>query len=250
VIDGATKITITFSGNKQYSANVIGQDHDLDLAVLKIDANEQFPVLSLGDSNKMRVGEWVVAIGNPYGLDHTVTDGLVSAKGRPMKIEDRNYTNLIQTDAAINPGNSGGPLLNLSGEVIGINTAVNVEAQGIGFAIPINTAKDVLNDLIGKGKIAHPYLGVNLQSMDNNLAAYMGIPIQGALVVTVIQGSPAYQAGIQQYDVIISIDNENITDADSLLSVLKSKKVGDIVNLGIIRNRQTISASVTLGNKP
>ncbi|HWP96027.1 MAG TPA: trypsin-like peptidase domain-containing protein [Syntrophomonadaceae bacterium] len=250
VIDGATKITVTFSGDKKYSATVIGKDYDLDLAVLKIAADEQFPVLNLGDSDHMRVGEWVVAIGNPYGLDHTVTAGVISAKGRPLKIEDRNYRNLIQTDAAINPGNSGGPLLNISGEVIGINTAVNVEAQGIGFAIPINTAKDILNDLIANGKIDHPYLGIYLQSMDNNMANYLSVPNLGALVVNVIKNSPADQAGIKKYDVIVGFDEQGIKDADSLLTAIKSKQAGDTVHLDIIRNSQHIDVPVTIGEKP
>lgn len=250
VIDGASKITVTFSGTKKYSATVIGKDYDLDLAVLKIAADEQLPVLPLGDSDAMRVGEWVVAIGNPYGLDHTVTAGVISAKGRPLKIEDRSYSNLIQTDAAINPGNSGGPLLNINGQVIGINTAVNAEAQGIGFAIPINTAKEVLSDLISKGKTVHPYLGVYLQSMDSDLASYLGVPNQGALVVNVIAGSPAAQAGIKQYDVITSFNQQAIQDADSLISAIKNTKPGDSVKLDIIRSGQHLDVAVTIGEKP
>jgi S1-C subfamily serine protease len=151
VINGADKITVTVQGYKNpLQASVIGADYDLDLAVLKVQA-KNLPSLKLGDSNKIRVGNWVIAIGNPYGLDHTVTVGVISAKGRPVTVENRNYKNLLQTDASINPGNSGGPLLNLAGEVIGINTAV-AQAQGIGFAIPSKTANDVIQQLITKGK--------------------------------------------------------------------------------------------------
>lgn len=250
VIDGATQITVTFSGNKKYNATVLGQDYDLDLAVLKIQAQETFPVLTLGDSDKARVGEWVVAIGNPYGLDHTVTVGVVSAKGRPMKIEGRSYRNLVQTDAAINPGNSGGPLLNTRGEVIGINTAVNTQAQGIGFAISVNTAKEIINELISKGKIERPYMGVYLQSMDENLAKYLGVPAQGALIASVIQGGPAQQAGLQKYDVIISVDGQKIDTADSLQTLLSTKQVGDKIALVIFRNQTEMAVSLSLQEKP
>lgn len=250
VIEGARKITVSFSGSRQYQAQVVGQDRDLDLAVLKINTEEQLPTLSLGDSNSMRVGDWVVAIGNPYGLDHTVTAGVVSAKGRPLTIEDRRYSNLFQTDAAINPGNSGGPLLNLNGQVIGINTAVNASAQGIGFAIPINTAKSVLSELIDKGKVAHAYLGVQLQDMDEKLAGYLGTSNQGAVVINALPGSPAAQAGLQRYDVIIALDQQIVVDADTFLSMIKSRQVGDSVSLTIIRSGQQMAVPATLGEKP
>jgi len=148
VIDGATVITVTIAGKSQtVSAQVVGSDKDLDLAVLKVNAGSNLPYLKLGDSDNSRVGDWAIAIGNPYGLDNTVTVGVISAKGRPVTVQDHNYPNLLQTDASINPGNSGGPLLNLNGEVIGINTAVDEQAQGIGFAIPINTAKNLIDSV-------------------------------------------------------------------------------------------------------
>jgi S1-C subfamily serine protease len=149
VIDGATSITVTIAGQSQpVSAQVINSDKDLDLAVLKVNAGTDLPYLKLGDSDNTPVGSWAIAIGNPYGLDHTVTVGVISAKGRPIAVQDRNYTNLLQTDASINPGNSGGPLLNLDGQVVGINTAVDEQAQGIGFAIPSNTALTFLDSVI------------------------------------------------------------------------------------------------------
>jgi S1-C subfamily serine protease len=148
VIEGANKISVTVIGfDKEIEARVVGSDYDLDLALLKIDAGGSLPFLTLGNSDQIRVGNWVIAIGNPYGLDHTVTTGVISAKGRPISVEDRQYENLLQTDASINPGNSGGPLLNLNGEVVGINTAISSEAQGIGFAIPTSTVQQVLEDL-------------------------------------------------------------------------------------------------------
>jgi serine protease Do len=250
VVEGASEITITFSGNKKYSGKVIGQDKELDLALIKIDAPEQFTALTLGNSDKMRVGEWVIAIGNPYGLDHTVTAGVISAKGRPMKIENRSYRNLIQTDAAINPGNSGGPLLNTRGEVIGINTAVNVSAQGIGFAISINTARDVLEELINQGKIDRAYMGAYLSDMDENMARYLGVSNRGVLVVEVVPGGPADKVGVKKYDVILTVDNTDLGTADDFQAIFKSKKPGELVNLKIIRGTQQLGFSITLEEKP
>lgn len=187
VIDNASTVSVTLAGQKdKIAATVVGQDYDLDLAVLKI-SGSNYPTLPLGDSDKMRVGDGVIAIGEPYGLDHTVTTGVVSAKGRPITIEDRNYKNLIQTDAAINPGNSGGPLLNLQGEVIAINTAVNASAQGIGFAIPINTAQSVLQQLMKGEKVIRPYMGVRMTDVDDDVIQQLKLSAgtKGALVMEV-----------------------------------------------------------------
>ncbi|MDD4778966.1 MAG: trypsin-like peptidase domain-containing protein [Fermentimonas sp.] len=251
VIDNANSISVTVSGNnKKYAAQVVGQDYELDLAVLKIQSNQKFATINMGDSSRIRAGEWVVAIGNPYGLDHTVTVGVISATGRPMKIENRVYKNLIQTDAAINPGNSGGPLLNTSGEVIGINTAVNAQAQGIGFAISINTAKDVLNELIQKGKVVRPYMGVLLQPIDQNIATYLKVPNRGVVVADIVAGSPAAIAGLQKYDVITNIEKKPVDNYDQLQEVLKTKQVGDNVKLSIIRNGKNVLVPLTLAEKP
>lgn len=249
VIDQADKIIVNIN-NKEYAAKLVGQDYELDLAVLKIEAAEKLTPLKMGDSGKIRAGEWVIAIGNPYGLDHTVTAGVISAKGRPMKIENRIYKNLIQTDAAINPGNSGGPLLNTEGEVIGINTAVNSEAQGIGFAIPINTAKEVLSELISKGKVIRPYIGVWLQPVDSEIAQSLGIEPSGVLVVQVIKDSPAEEAGLLKYDVIIAVDDQAIADYEGLQNILETKKVGEKIALKIIRQGKQIVIPVTLAEKP
>lgn len=251
VIENASEIKVNIAGdNKKYEAQVIGQDKELDLAVLKITPDKKFNTVKLGDSDNIRVGEWVVAIGNPYGLDHTVTAGVISALGRPIKIEQRVYKNLIQTDAAINPGNSGGPLLDMQGNVIGINTAVSTEAQGIGFAISINTAKDVLDELINKGKVIRPYIGVMLQSVNENLAAYLNIEPKGVAVFEVLNGSPAAKAGLKKYDVIVAIDKTEVADNDALQEILKGKRVGDTAQLEIIREGNRIIVPVTLGEKP
>ncbi|WP_061215071.1 S1C family serine protease [Syntrophomonas wolfei] len=251
VIDGASKITVNLNGNKKYQARVVGQDYDLDLAVLKIDAKEKLATLKMGDSDVIRVGEWVVAIGNPYGLDHTVTAGVVSAKGRPIQIENRVYKNLIQTDAAINPGNSGGPLLSTKGEVIGINTAVDAQAQGIGFAISINTAKEVLDELINKGKVIRPYIGVWLQPVDEKLASYLGVnQAEGMVVANVVAGGPAAQAGLKKYDVIFKVDKKTINNYDELQEILKSKRVGDKILLEIIREQKPLLVTLSLAEKP
>lgn len=250
VIDKADQIIVNISDDEQYSAKVVGQDYELDLAVLKIDANKKFSTLIMGDSDNLRVGEWVIAIGNPYGLDHTVTAGLVSAKGRPMNIEDRVYKDLIQTDAAINPGNSGGPLLSTNGEVIGINTAVNAQAQGIGFAIPINTAKQVLNELIEKGKVIRPYIGVWLQTVDEEIADYFKIPVQGAIVLNIAENSPANKAGLRKYDIILSINEQVINNADEVNKIIASKNVDDRIVLEVLRDRNRSLVTVELAEKP
>ncbi|NLX88888.1 MAG: trypsin-like serine protease [Syntrophomonadaceae bacterium] len=250
VIDHAESITVNLANGEKFPATVVGQDYELDLAVLKISANQKFSWLELGDSDSLRVGDWVVAIGNPYGLDHAVTAGLVSAKGRPMQIEDRVYKNLIQTDAAINPGNSGGPLLNLKGEVVGINTAVNAQAQGIGFAISINTVREVLDDLIKQGKVIRPYIGIYLQPVTEEIARSLGIEAKGIIIAGVANGSPAAKAGLTQYDVITQIDQTPVNSYDELQEILKKHKVGDTITLHVIRNRTPMIVSLVLTEKP
>ncbi len=237
VIDGAESIKVTVSGNdEQYDAYLVGEDYDLDLAVIKITGND-YPTLTLGVSEQMRVGDPVMAIGQPYGLDHTVTTGVISAKERPITIEDRNYTNLIQTDAAINPGNSGGPLLNMQGQVIGINTAINSEAQGIGFAIPIDTVTEVLDDLLAGSKIERAFMGVSMTDVTEEVIKSQGLPANttGALIAEVIKGSPAEEAGLLPMDVIVSIDDTKISSASDLQTVVQAKKVGDKINVRLIR---------------
>lgn len=251
VVNNADQITVKLTGKKQsIPARVVGQDYELDLAVLKIDG-QGYPTIPMGDSDKMRVGDWVVAIGQPYGLDHTVTTGVVSAKGRPITIEDRNYKNLIQTDAAINPGNSGGPLLNMRGQVIAINTAVNAQAQGIGFAIPINTAKGVLQELMNGQKVVRPYMGIRMVDLDEEVCSELGLPAdtQG-VVIEVISGSPAAKGGLKSMDVIQKLDGKAITSGTEVQSVVESKKVGEKLSVGLLRQGRSLTLELTLAAKP
>lgn len=251
VINGAQKIEVTIGEGKPVPARVAGSDYDLDLAVLKVDAGPSLPTLSMGDSDKIKVGNWVVAIGNPYGLDHTVTVGVVSAKSRPVQVENRSYKNLLQTDAAINPGNSGGPLLNLEGEVIGINTAVAAQAQGIGFVIPINTVKSVLEELMSKGHITRPWLGVQVQSLNEQMASYFGLKnTDGALVAGVVSGSPADKAGLQQGDVILKIDQQEIKNPDDLVNDIKGLKIGQRIVLLVQRQGKSLDIPLVIKEKP
>lgn len=252
VIDGASTITVQLAGKTQkIPATVVGKDYELDLAVLKI-SGSGYPTVSLGESDSMRVGDWVVAIGEPYGLDHTVTAGVVSAKGRPVTIEDRNYKNLIQTDAAINPGNSGGPLLNMSGQVIGINTAVNSSAQGIGFAIPIDTAKSVLSTLMKGDKIVRGYMGIQMTDIDQNVISQLNLNSDqtGVVVMKVVSGSPAAKAGLKYLDVITKLGGKAITSSSDVQSIVENAKVGTKLTVGIVRQGKSISIPVTLGEKP
>lgn len=258
VISNATKINVTVSGfEKPFKATVVGKDSDLDLAVLKIKPSKKLPHIKLGNSDKMRVGEWVIAIGNPYRLDHTVTVGVVSAKGRPVTIPDQStgkkrlFKDLIQTDAAINPGNSGGPLISLNGEVIGINTAINAQAQGIGFAIPINTAKEVLDELIKNGSVTRPYIGVVIQDVTKDLADYLNLKEpKGAIIGDVSPDGPAEKAGLMRGDVILKINNKEIKTSNDVSNFVSKTKVNQKLVLLILRNGKTQFVSVKVGKRP
>ncbi|MDD4237427.1 MAG: trypsin-like peptidase domain-containing protein [Desulfotomaculaceae bacterium] len=252
VVDGADEITVTVTGfDQELPARVVGADYDLDLALLKLDAGKDLPFLPMGNSDQIRVGNWVIAIGNPYGLDHTVTTGVISAKGRPIAVNDRQYENLLQTDASINPGNSGGPLLNLRGEVVGINTAINAEAQGIGFAIPTSTVARVLEDLKNNVIAVRPWIGVQVRSLDEDTIRSLGLDkTEGALVVGVISGSPAEKAGLRQGDVIMEFNGNKIGNADDLVAVIKACQVNAGVNALVIRNRQLRTVNITVTDKP
>ncbi|MDS1030178.1 trypsin-like peptidase domain-containing protein [Bacillota bacterium LX-D] len=251
VIDGATDIQVLVSGyDNSFSAKVVGKDYDLDLAILKIESKKDLPTLKLGDSNQVKSGDWVVAIGNPLGLDHTVTVGVISAKERPVEVENRQYKNLLQTDASINPGNSGGPLINLQGEVIGINTAVNASAQGIGFAIPSSTVTDVLQELMSKGKISRPWIGVYMQPVTKELADYFGLPTQnGAIVTSVITNSPAAKAGLQRGDVILEFNKKKVTSPNDLQEAVAKVKIGEKVSALIWRNKKTSYVTLNITEK-
>jgi len=248
VVEGADEIKVYLSSRQEpYAAKIVGADSDLDLAVLKINAGSNLPMLKLGDSNKVKVGNWVIAIGNPYGLDHTVTVGVISAKGRPLVIEGREFKDLIQTDASINPGNSGGPLLNLQGEVVGINTAINAQAQGIGFAIPSSSVSQVLDDLMVKGKVIRPWLGVYMQPVTKELADYFGLKkAEGALISAVQEDSPAEKAGLQRGDIILEFNKKAITEPKDVQELVKGTKIGEQAVMLIYRQDKTLYVTVKI----
>jgi serine protease Do len=235
VVEGSKEIIVTTNDKREFKASVVGRDQKTDLAVIKVDTALPLKAATLGDSDALRVGEWVLAIGNPFGLTNTVTSGIVSAKGRVIGAGP--YDDFIQTDAPINPGNSGGPLFNIKGEVVGINTAIIPNGQGIGFAIPISTAKSLIPQLVQKGKVTRGYLGVQIQDISPDLAAGLNIKGQrGALVSDVAQGSPAEKGGIKQGDVIVSFNNKELGSSHELSSIVASTPVGTEVPLRIIRD--------------
>jgi len=248
VVEGAEEILVTLADKRELTAKIIGRDPKTDLALIKIDpANDIIP-LPLGDSAKLEIGEWVVAIGNPFGLGNTVTAGIVSAKYR--QIGAGPYDNFIQTDASINPGNSGGPLLNTAGEVVGVNSAIFSQAGGnigIGFAIPINMAKDLLPQLKG-GKVVRGWLGVMIQPITAELKEKLGLQDRkGALVADVITGGPAEKAGIQRGDVIVSFDGKEIRESTDLPYLVASTPIGNKVAVEVIRKGQQKSVAVKVG---
>jgi serine protease Do len=245
VIEGVDKITVIFEDKSQLDATVVGRDPKTDIALIRVEPDQKLFALPLGDSNAVRPGEWVVAIGNPFGLSHTVTAGIVSAKHRV--ISGRNYDDYIQTDAAINPGNSGGPLLNLSGEVIGINTAINPQANTIGFAVPIDMAKSILPQLRTAGHVTRGWLGVMIQKITPELAEEFELGAEsGALVSKVVPDGPADAAGIERYDVIVEFDGEVIGDLSELPRVVAETPVDKSVEVVVVRDgkRKTLKAKV------
>lgn len=251
VVSGADKVNVYLTSRAEpYEAKVVGSDADLDLAVIKIEAGNNLPMLKLANSDQAKVGNWVIAIGNPYGLDHTVTVGVISAKGRPITVDGTEFKDLIQTDASINPGNSGGPLLNLNGEVVGINTAINSQAQGIGFAIPSSTVSQVLDQLLEEGKVIRPWLGVYMQALDEDTAQYFGLKsTDGALIGAVQEGSPAEKAGIQRGDIILEYNKTAIKTPEDLQNLVKASKIGDKAILLIHRDGKSQYVTVTIAER-
>ena len=246
VIDEADQIKVKLANGKEYEAKVVGQDPKTDLALLKIEKVSDLSPLPLGNSDALKVGSWVVAIGSPFGLEQTVTAGIVSAKGRV--IGSGPYDNFIQTDASINPGNSGGPLINLNGEVVGINTAIVASGQGIGFAIPINMAKEIVPQLKEKGHVTRGWLGVTIQPVTPELATSFGLKDQkGALVSQVVHGGPAEKAGIEQGDVIIEFDGKEITTSNDLPRNVASTPVGKAVTVKVVRSGKVLDRQVRIG---
>jgi serine protease Do len=248
VVRDAESIQVKLSNEDVYSGKVVGSDPKTDIAVIKINVKEQLPMAVLGDSDKLQVGQWAIAIGNPFGLDRTVTVGVVSATGRSnMGIET--YENFIQTDASINPGNSGGPLLNVYGEVIGINTAIVAAGQGIGFAIPINMAKRVVAQLIKKGNVTRGWLGISIQPVTEEIARSFGLKrAQGALVSDIMTGSPAEKAGLRQGDIITRFAGKEIKSVQQLQLLVAETPVGSQVEIEFFRDGQLKKLSLSLAS--
>ncbi len=246
VVEHADEVLVILSSGDKYTAKIIGKDSRTDIALLKIEPKEDLPVVALGDSDKVAVGQWVLAIGNPFGLGHTVTAGIVSAKGRVIGAGP--YDDFIQTDASINPGNSGGPLFNIAGEVIGINTAIISGGQGIGFAIPINMAKNIVSQLKKSGKVVRGWLGVSIQEVTPELAKSFGLKkIKGALVSSVNEGDPAEKAGVKAGDIIVEFDGKEIATYHDLPRIVANTPPDKKVKLKVIRNGKEVVLNVKLG---
>jgi serine protease Do len=249
VIQGADDIKVRLSDERLLPAKVIGRDAELDLALLQLDGASNLSAVSLGDSEGLRVGDWVLAIGNPFGLGHTVTLGITSAKGR--NIGASQYDDFIQTDASINPGNSGGPLFNLKGEVVGIPTAIRQGAQGIGFAVPVNALREVLPQLRDRGAVSRGYLGVHYQAVTDELAQGLGLGAKrGALVSEVEANTPGARAGLQAGDVITSVNGADVHRMEDLARFIAKNPPGSKVKLGVARNGKTIDLAATLDPRP
>jgi serine protease Do len=246
VVEEADQIKVKVSNGREYSGKVVGRDPKTDLALLKIEGASDLHPLKLGNSEEMKVGSWVVAVGSPFGLEQTVTAGIVSAKGRVIGAGP--YDNFIQTDASINPGNSGGPLVNLKGEVVGINTAIMAEGQGIGFAIPINMAKEIAAQLQDKGHVTRGWLGVNIQELTPELAQSFGLKEKkGALIAQVVSGSPAEKAGIEPGDIILEFDGQVVSDSKDLPRIVASTPVGKMVSVKLSREGKAMDRMLKVG---
>jgi serine protease Do len=246
VIENAQDIEVIPEGGERYKAKVVGRDPKTDLALLKIEPKEKLHPAVLGDSDKLRIGDWVIAIGNPFGLGHTITAGIVSAKGRVLGLG--RYDDFIQTDAPINPGNSGGPLFDLNGNVVGVNTAIVAGGQGIGFAIPVNMVKNVISQLKEHGKVVRGWLGVMAQEITPDIAESLRLKdTKGALIADVARGGPAEKAGIKRGDVIIEVDGHKVGKVADLTSTIAATPPGKRVELKVVRDGEEKTISVSLG---
>ena len=248
VIQDAEQIKVKLGGDTEYDAEVVGRDANTDLALLKIKKGKDLPFLKLGDSDELKIGQWVVAIGSPFGLERTVTAGIVSAKGRV--IGSGPYDNFIQTDASINPGNSGGPLINMQGEVVGINTAIIAAGQGIGFAIPINLSKKIIAQLKSEGVVTRGWLGVAIQDLTGEMAEYYGLKDRkGVLVADVFKGDPADEAGIQAKDIILEVNDHKIETSRQLTAMIADLKVGEDAKVDVFRNGKIKTFHIKLAKR-
>jgi serine protease Do len=246
VVARASEIKVITSGQDEYQAKILGSDPRSDLAVLQVEAGRKIPEIKMGDSDDLMIGETVIAIGNPFGLSHTVTTGVISALERSVRAEERVYRHFIQTDASINPGNSGGPLLNIDGELIGINTAIYQKAQGIGFAIPINKAKRIVNELIRAGEVRPLWLGLEIQDMSPELRANFAFPKdkEGVLVSDVVEEGPAAKAGLKRGDIILNVEGNSVASISDYRDVLAEYTPGDRLRLEVFRKGRTLPVEV------
>jgi Do/DeqQ family serine protease len=249
VVKDADEITVRFANKQETKGKVVGIDPKTDLAVIRVTAKEDLPVAKLGNSDNLRVGDWAIAIGNPFGLDHTLTVGVVSATGR-SEVGIATYENFIQTDASINPGNSGGPLLNIRGEVIGINTAIVASGQGIGFAIPVNMARKVMDELVRKGKVTRGWLGVGIQPLTPELKKSFNVAADGVLVNQVMPKSPAEAAGLKVGDLILSVDGKPVKDARQLQQIIAETDIGKTLEVTIQRENDRHAVKVQIREMP
>ncbi len=248
VVENTDEIKVILQDGKEYDAEIVGRDKNTDLALIKIKPEKKLPALKLGDSDKLKVGKWVVAIGNPFGLGHTVTAGIVSAKGRV--IGSGPYDDFIQTDTSINPGNSGGPLLDLEGNVVGINTAIIQNGQGIGFAIPANLAKNIVDQLKAQGNVTRGWIGVSIQEISDELSDYYKLSDkEGVLVVEAFEGDPAEKAGIKTNDIIIEIDGNKIVNSRGLTAIIANKSVGSKIKVKVLRAGKTKTFKVQIAKR-
>ncbi|MEN3014731.1 MAG: trypsin-like peptidase domain-containing protein [bacterium] len=248
VVEKAQEIYVTFPGrNEKYTASIVGSDKYTDLALLKINTTQNFEPLEFANSDDLKIGEWVIAVGNPYGFDYSATVGVISAKNRSLEVQGLYLEDLIQTDAPINPGNSGGPLINLEGKVVGVNTAVVVTAQGLGFAIASNKVKKVISDLEKFGKVIRPYLGVIVSDLTPEIMRFLGLSnTYGVIVNEVIVDSPAYKVDIKKGDIITAIDNHIITNTIDYNKTLEKYKPSEIVKIHLLRLNKRITKQVKL----
>lgn len=246
VVEGAREVVVTFSDKEEYTGQIIGRDPKTDLAIIRINPKKPLHAAVMGNSDQLQVGDWVMAVGNPFGLSHTVTSGIVSAKGRTIGAGP--YDNFIQTDASINPGNSGGPLYNMKGELVGINTAIIAQGQGIGFAIPINTAKPLIPQLVSKGEVTRGYIGVNIQSLTHDLSRALGLgEAKGVLVSGVAAGGPAEKAGVRRSDVIVSYNGKPVEEPRDLSSLVAESQVGKEAVVTVLRGGKKQDLKVAVG---
>ena len=260
VVAGADRVVVTFKDGRELRGEVIGEDPLTDVAIIKVDATN-LPTVPVGNSDTLRPGEWAIAIGNPLGLDNTVTAGIISATGRTsaqIRVPDKRVE-FIQTDAAINPGNSGGPLLNEQGEVIGVNTAIIGNAQGLGFAIPINQARAIANELVTNGRVEHSYLGIQMRTLTPALKEQINADArselrlqaeEGVVILGIARNSPAVQSGLRLGDVIVSMAGKRVTEADEVQQIVADTAVGEAIAMRVDRGGRTVDLSVRPGNYP